>query len=229
MRSFHPVRPSPAMGVALLALFVSIGGVGYAALKLPKNSVGATQIRKNAVTSAKVKNRSLNAKDVKLGQFARPADLGKYLPLHGTAADSFAFSGMPLDSFELGGGNILSGAFTGKSTTTTLVPLPNRASLDLKCNASGFATAFQRIGGDTNAYDIFTTTFKNGVAPSLSYVRLGPGQVLYGIDPTDRQTVYDISADDGTYAHVIVSGHFDSASKQCTVKGRGFSSRAHIP
>ena len=34
----HP--PSPALAVALLALFVALGGTGYAALKLPNNSVG---------------------------------------------------------------------------------------------------------------------------------------------------------------------------------------------
>jgi hypothetical protein len=40
--------------VACLALFVALGGTGYAALKLPKNSVGAKQLRKGAVTPAKL-------------------------------------------------------------------------------------------------------------------------------------------------------------------------------
>ena len=31
---------SPAMGVALLALFVALGGTGYAAIVLPADSVG---------------------------------------------------------------------------------------------------------------------------------------------------------------------------------------------
>jgi hypothetical protein len=59
----RPVRPSPAMLVALLALFVALGGTGYAALKLPKNSVGSKQIKSNAVTSPKVKARSLRLSD----------------------------------------------------------------------------------------------------------------------------------------------------------------------
>ena len=222
-------RPSPAMAVALLALFVAIGGVGYAAVKLPKNSVGAAQLKRNAVSSAKVKNRSLIAKDVKVGQFARPADLGGYLPLHGTAADSAAFSGMTVDSFVLGGANLVSGEFRGTSANKSLANLPNRASLQLKCNSSGFATSFQRISGDSSTYDIFTTTLKNGVAPALSYLRLAPGgQVLFGLDPTDRQTVYDISSGDGDYAHLIVSGHFDSATNECTVTARGAVSRGHL-
>ena len=55
--------PSPAMAVACVALAVALGGTGYAAIKLPRNSVGSTQLKANAVTSAKVKDRSLAAKD----------------------------------------------------------------------------------------------------------------------------------------------------------------------
>jgi hypothetical protein len=51
------------MLVALLALFIALGGTGYAALKLPKNSVGSKQIKSNAVTSPKVKAGSLLASD----------------------------------------------------------------------------------------------------------------------------------------------------------------------
>jgi hypothetical protein len=42
------------MVVALVALFVALGGGAYAALKLPANSVGAAQLKKKAVTPAKL-------------------------------------------------------------------------------------------------------------------------------------------------------------------------------
>ena len=42
------------MVVALVALFVALGGGAYAALKLPANSVGAAQLKKSAVTPAKL-------------------------------------------------------------------------------------------------------------------------------------------------------------------------------
>jgi hypothetical protein len=54
--------------VAVMALFIALGGTGYAALKLPKNSVGSKQIKKNAVSSSKVKNGSLKAGDFASGQ-----------------------------------------------------------------------------------------------------------------------------------------------------------------
>jgi Collagen triple helix repeat (20 copies) len=45
--------------VACIALFVALGGVGYAATRLPANSVGARQIRKGAVTPTKLSKATL--------------------------------------------------------------------------------------------------------------------------------------------------------------------------
>lgn len=59
------------MVVACLALLVALGGTGYAATKLPANSVGTAQLQANAVTSAKVKNATLLAADFKSGQIPK--------------------------------------------------------------------------------------------------------------------------------------------------------------
>src|SRR4051794_4883700 len=66
---FSKIRPglSYANVIATIAVFLALGGGAYAALKLPKNSVGSKQIRRNAVNSAKVKNGSLRKKDFKAG------------------------------------------------------------------------------------------------------------------------------------------------------------------
>src|SRR5829696_5640652 len=74
----RPPRPSPAMLVALLALFVALGGSSYAVITLSKNSVASKHIKngqvkgkdigKNAVTSRKVKDFSLLAQDFKADQ-----------------------------------------------------------------------------------------------------------------------------------------------------------------
>lgn len=61
-------RLSYANVMATIAVFLALGGGAYAAFKLPKNSVGTQQLRKNAVTSSKVKNHSLLASDFRLGQ-----------------------------------------------------------------------------------------------------------------------------------------------------------------
>jgi hypothetical protein len=54
--------------MATFAVFIALGGGAYAALRLPANSVGAKQIKKNAVNSSKVANGSLLAGDFKAGQ-----------------------------------------------------------------------------------------------------------------------------------------------------------------
>jgi hypothetical protein len=71
MKLLTSLRPSPAMVVACIALAVALGGTSYAAIKLPKNSVGTRQLKKNAVTSPKVKDRSLLARDFRPGQLPR--------------------------------------------------------------------------------------------------------------------------------------------------------------
>jgi hypothetical protein len=62
--------PSPSLVVACAALLVALGGTSIAAVSvvLPRNSVGAVQLRPNAVNSTKVLNGSLLAADFKSGQ-----------------------------------------------------------------------------------------------------------------------------------------------------------------
>jgi len=59
------------MVVACIALIVALGGTSYAALKLPRNSVGTKQLRPSAVTSGKVRNGSLMAKDFRASALKR--------------------------------------------------------------------------------------------------------------------------------------------------------------
>ena len=71
MKQLRRLRPSPAMVVACLALAASLGGTSYAAIKLPKNSVGTKQLKRNAVTSPKVKNNAITGADVLESSLAR--------------------------------------------------------------------------------------------------------------------------------------------------------------
>ena len=60
---------------ASLALFIALGGVGYAAIKLPKNSVGTKQLRTSAVKSKEIKNGAVTRRDIKgstRSSFGRP-------------------------------------------------------------------------------------------------------------------------------------------------------------
>jgi len=64
--------PSPAMVVALLALFVALGGSAWAVSKvgtkqIKKNAVTASKIRNNAVTGPKIKNGAVTTPKIKAG------------------------------------------------------------------------------------------------------------------------------------------------------------------
>jgi hypothetical protein len=60
-------RPSPAMMVALAALFLSLGGASYAAVVLPAHSVGSAQLRTFAVTNPKLANESVGYRKIMPG------------------------------------------------------------------------------------------------------------------------------------------------------------------
>jgi hypothetical protein len=47
--------------VALLALFVALGGTSYAAIRIPANSVGTRQIKRSAVTLTRINESARRA------------------------------------------------------------------------------------------------------------------------------------------------------------------------
>jgi hypothetical protein len=57
-------RASYANVMATIAVFLALGGTGYA-LSLPRNSVGTVQLKKNAVTSPKIKKSAITTAKVR--------------------------------------------------------------------------------------------------------------------------------------------------------------------
>jgi hypothetical protein len=93
MRFVHLIgsRLTYANLMSSVALFVALGGGAYA-LSVPRNSVGAPELRSGAVTTSKVRNHSLRATDFRRGQLpvlggVRAADLNPS-PTPGTVIKS---------------------------------------------------------------------------------------------------------------------------------------------
>jgi hypothetical protein len=152
MSSMLRRRPSPSMVVALIALFVALGGTSYAALKLPKNSVGNRQLKNGAVTSNKVKDRSLAISDFKLGQVppgppgpqgapGSPGRDGVAGPPGPTALHTFAFTYdnpageqsaggalCPPGQYATGGGVVAESEIPGEQAVNSSFPAKSSAS-----------------------------------------------------------------------------------------------------
>ncbi|HEX3823401.1 MAG TPA: hypothetical protein VHV79_02920 [Mycobacteriales bacterium] len=121
------LRPTYSAVTATIALVLSLGGVGFAATRLPANSVGTPQLKANAVTSAKVKNHSLTGSDVKpnslTGSQVRASTLGK-VPSAGTADNSTKLGGHPASDFLKGGDFITSGDLASSYGSPEIGTLP---------------------------------------------------------------------------------------------------------
>jgi hypothetical protein len=86
--------PSPALVISLIALFVALGGTAYAATSLPANSVGTRQLKKGAVTAAKIA-RGVKVKNATNAATAQNATYAK------TARNATALGGYPASYFAL--------------------------------------------------------------------------------------------------------------------------------
>ena len=74
-------RPSPALLVASLALFISLGGTSYAVI-----TVGSAQIRNNSVRGVDLRNNDIRSADIRNGTL-RDADLSSP-PMHAHIDDA---------------------------------------------------------------------------------------------------------------------------------------------
>lgn len=96
-------RPSPALVISLLALFVALGGTGYAALKINgKNiinrSVPGTKLKKNSLGGTEIREGKL-AKVRRAARADRADVAGNATQLGGRPAGSFASSRLYLHRY----------------------------------------------------------------------------------------------------------------------------------
>ena len=203
--------PSPATALSTTAVVIAMAGTGYAAVRLPRASVGARQLKADAVTSAKVLNGSLTRADfgdtLPSGPAGAPGPAGPAGPAGptGPAPDLSAYytRGQADNRF------VAMGALNGVQATTTI-------GADARWIAKNTVTdhvAPQALGDLTAdcKNSQLTVTFHNTSTRSVlvlaaltrgswtAYPRVAPGgmqSVSSGVDASDgvRLAVADLAA-----------------------------------
>jgi hypothetical protein len=169
--------------VSYLALSIALGGTSYAAVNLPKNSVGTQQLRTNAVTTSKLHNGAVTGSKV-----AKHSLTGKQIisSTLGTVPNASRLGGAPASAYARVPVLARIGQSTGK------VPLNNAALTSAQCapgeQATGGGVAFE--GGTVGPGDQVLASFPikaNGDVPARGEVATGwAGSALNG-STTPRQ------------------------------------------
>ena len=99
-------RPSPALVIALIALFVSLGGVSYAVVQ-----IGTRNIKNGAVTSRKIRNGTIRSRDVRKHALGPHAIATSKLHVAGASVANTAGTAEGLNHFAVvsGGGAVVRG------------------------------------------------------------------------------------------------------------------------
>lgn len=148
-------KPSPAMVVACISLFVALGGTSFAAMTLARNSVLSKHIKNgqikradlaaNAVTGAKVANNALTGADVaeqSLGQVPSAA----------------LFAGLPPEAFERST-RVQYGRANGTSGTPLLLLSWPELGVEIRTDGD--------IGNDTEVMIVNTRPINGGIISAV--------------------------------------------------------------
>ena len=179
MKKRSPV--SPALVVALIALFVSIGGIGYAATK-----IGTSDIQNGAVTTKKIHNRAVTSKKIK-GAVPNANHASDADTVRGMSVQKVFFKGpastAPTQQFSAKGLTLNVGCDASANVIATVssassqVDLQGESSGDVAPNGTPYS-----VGNTfTNQNILGTNGFGSG---RLTYSTSGGGVVtmVYGFD-----------------------------------------------
>lgn len=189
--------------MATTAMFIALGGSSYAAITLPRNSVGSNQIRKSAVGTSEVRNRSLRFSDFRASDLVRfqgpKGDKGDPGPLQSALPAGVTVRGRYVARFTAGAGAELGGADISFGFALTAKPVPHfvarGAVPPVEC--PGNATSPQAIAGHLCVYE-GTATNRQDVG--ITDVASDPGTETFGAGIIFNSSAAGQSVTSGSWA-----------------------------
>src|SRR5919112_370281 len=196
MRRLRRNRPSPAMVVALLALFVALGGSGYAAVQFNVKSIKngtlpGKKLKRNSVTGKQVKESTLaTVPRARRATLLGGASANSFLPVGGTAADASKFAGLSPTSFvrrecdQSNGqtkGTVSITANAGFSAAFTPVPGYNCSGQTIEARRLSMGRYEVRFTGSPSTQAVVTASVSGIEAYITSVQTLGAGQFVVSV------------------------------------------------
>jgi hypothetical protein len=187
-------RPSPALAISLIALFVALGGTGYAAVvingkNLKNKSVAGKKLKNKTITGGKVKGNTLGGAQINESKLGKVPSAEKATSAsaadHATSADTAA------NATSLGGaqasGFLRSGALQSGQTLT-----------------GAYVVAFSRAAGEFTQGGAISFPIPLSEAPDVTYLPPGspataecPGTASNPLATPGRLCVYGARQDAG--------------------------------
>jgi hypothetical protein len=185
MGSLLRQRPSPAMIVALIALFVALGGSSYAAIKvgsknIRKGAVNTRAIANNTIRSSDVRDGSLASRDVKNDSLtnadidnsslrAKSADTATSATTATTAANATTLGGIAATGFTRPDCTSQTGALKG------FARIAASAGFSATFTTTGVENPYNCSGGTVEAQRLAAGTYVvrfNGASPAIALVSI---------------------------------------------------------
>jgi hypothetical protein len=178
-------RPSPAMIVAIIALFAALSGTAFAALG--KNTVGSKQLKQKAVTTGKIANNAVTSVKVAKGS------------LTGEDINVNALGTVPnaTNASQAGNANTVGGHSAACPGATTLIggvcfdSSPNAAVSGVKAAADACAAKGGSLPTPLQLYSVRQT------------LNLGTG---VGTDRMFTDSYYSLAGSGSNYATIVIDG-----------------------
>lgn len=217
-------RPSPSLVISCIALFVALGGVGYAAAT---GSIDGREIKNNAVSTKDLKNNDTRGKDIRSSTIAgsdiaantltgsdiNETSLGK-VP-NAAQADNAATAGSASTANSAGNANTVGG--NSVRTFSRGIP-PNTLTPQVLVSARGFSVLAACDASEKPKLTVDTARDNTRVASTFGHVAGAPATTSLraeNLDASEPPVSIDGGRDDG--AGTLTVGTIDGNALTVTL------------